>query len=58
MTTLLIADHAGGTLGDATAKTLTAAAALGAPVHVLVAGADVDGPAKEAAALDGVEAVL
>ena len=38
MTTLLIADYAAGHLSDATAKALTAARGLGAPVHVLVAG--------------------
>ena len=58
MTTLLIADHADGTLSDATAKALTAAKALGAPVHVLVAGHDVDAVAAAAAALDGVDLVL
>ncbi|MBJ3777751.1 electron transfer flavoprotein subunit alpha/FixB family protein [Acuticoccus mangrovi] len=58
MTTLLIADHADGALGDATAKALTAAVALGAPVHVLVAGGDVAAVAEAAAKLDGVAAVL
>jgi electron transfer flavoprotein alpha subunit len=38
MTTLLIAEHDNQTLKDATNKALTAAGALGAPVHVLVAG--------------------
>ncbi len=38
MTTLLIADHTNAKLADVTAKALTAARALGAPVHVLVAG--------------------
>ncbi len=38
MTTLLVAEYAGGELSDATAKALTAAVALGADVHVLVAG--------------------
>ncbi|WMS41154.1 electron transfer flavoprotein subunit alpha/FixB family protein [Acuticoccus sp. MNP-M23] len=58
MTTLLIADHASGALSDATHKALSAANALGAPVHILVAGADIDAAAKEAATLTGVEAVL
>ena len=42
MTTLLLAEVHDGQLNDATAKALTAAVALGAPVHVLVAGAGGD----------------
>jgi len=38
MTTLLLAKHDNHALNDATSKALTAAKALGAPVHVLVAG--------------------
>jgi len=58
MTTLLLADHHEDSLGDATAKALTAAKALGAPVHVLVAGQSPKGAAEAAAKLDGVEKVL
>src|SRR5580692_9953434 len=58
MTTLLIAEHDNRTLKDATNKALTAAGALGAPVHVLVAGEDARGVAEAAAKLDGVEKVL
>jgi electron transfer flavoprotein alpha subunit len=66
MTTLVLADVVSGDvasgstakLGDVTAKALTAALALGAPVHVLVAGLGVAGAAAQAAALDGVETVL
>ncbi len=58
MTTLVIAEHDNKTLKDATAKTVTAAAALGAPVHVLVAGEGADAVAAEAAKLTGVEKVL
>ncbi|WP_420391889.1 electron transfer flavoprotein subunit alpha/FixB family protein [Acuticoccus sp.] len=58
MTTLLIAEHAGGKLEDSTLKAMTAAAQLGAPVDVLVAGADVDAAAEAAAQLEGVQAVL
>ena len=58
MTTLLIAEHAGGQLNEATAKALTAAKALGAPVHILAAGEGIDGVAAKAAALEGVETVL
>ncbi len=58
MTTLLIAEHDNQTLKDATNKALTAASALGAPVHVLVAGAGARAVAEAAAKLDGVEKVL
>lgn len=59
MTTLLLADVAGSKLGlDITAKALTAATALGAPVHVLVAGEGVGEAAQAAAGLDGIEKVL
>ena len=58
MTTLLLADVNKGQLGDATSKALTAARALGAPVHILVAGDNVDAAAKAAASLEGVEKVL
>src|SRR4051794_31630668 len=58
MTTLLIAEHDHGSLKDATTKVLTAARALGAPVHVLVAGLNVGGVAQAAAKLDRVEKVL
>jgi electron transfer flavoprotein alpha subunit len=58
MTTLLVAEHDNRALKDATAKALTAASALAAPVHVLVAGQDCRGVAQAAAALEGVEKVL
>jgi electron transfer flavoprotein alpha subunit len=58
MTTLLIAEHDNKALKDATHKALTAAKALGADVHVLVAGKACQGVAKEASALDGVTKVL
>ncbi len=57
MTTLLLAEVHNGHLNDATAKALTAASALGAPVHILVAGAG-DEAAQAAAKLAGVEKVL
>ena len=38
MTTLLIAEHDDKGLKDVTAKAMTAATAIGAPVHVLIAG--------------------
>ena len=58
MTTLLIAEHDNKVLKDATAKALTAAKALGADVHVLVAGKDCKAVADAAAKLDGVKKVL
>ena len=58
MATLLLAEVHGGKLNDATAKALTAAVALGAPVHVLVAGQGADAAAAEAAKLAGVDKVL
>lgn len=58
MTTLLFAKHDNKTLNEATRKALTAAKALGAPIHVLVAGHDCRAVAEAAAKLDGVEKVL
>ena len=58
MTTLLIAEHDNKSLKDATNKALTAAKALGAEVHVLVAGKDAKPAAEAAARLDGVAKVL
>ncbi|MDI3470301.1 MAG: Electron transfer flavoprotein, alpha subunit [Pseudolabrys sp.] len=58
MPTLLLAEHDNRTLKDATNKALTAAKALGQPVHVLVAGSGCKAVADAAAKLDGVEKVL
>ncbi|MBU3730610.1 MAG: electron transfer flavoprotein subunit alpha/FixB family protein [Beijerinckiaceae bacterium] len=58
MTTLLLADHDNNTIKDSTAKALTAARALGAPVHILVAGTNCKAAAEAAAKLEGVEKVL
>src|SRR6476620_8602543 len=58
MTTLLVAEHDNKSLKDATNKALTAAKALGADVHVLVAGKDCKAAADAAAKLDGVAKVL
>jgi electron transfer flavoprotein alpha subunit len=58
MTTLLIADHDNASLKDATAKAMTAASALGADVHILVAGKDCRAAAEQAAKLTGVARVL
>ena len=58
MSTLVIAEHDNSSLRDATHKTITAAAALGAPVTVLVAGAGCASVGEEASKLAGVEKVL
>jgi electron transfer flavoprotein alpha subunit len=58
MTSLVIAEHTGAALKDATAKTITAAIQLGAPVHVLIAGMDAKGAADAASKIAGVEKVL
>jgi len=58
MTTLLVAEHDNKRLKDATAKALTAAKAVGADVHVLVAGKDCKAVAEAAAKLNGVAKVL
>ncbi|HLH94340.1 MAG TPA: FAD-binding protein [Xanthobacteraceae bacterium] len=58
MTTLLVAEHDNKSLRDATNKALTAARAMAAPVHLLVAGRDCRGVAEAAARLEGVAKVL
>jgi electron transfer flavoprotein alpha subunit len=58
MPTLLIAEHDNHRLRDATCKALTAATALGAEVHVLVAGSGCRGAAEAAGKLAGVSKVL
>ena len=58
MAALLIAEHDNVSLKDVTAKALTAALALGGPVHVLVAGSGAQAAAEAAAKLEGVGKVL
>ena len=58
MPTLLLAEHDNAALKDATNKALTAAKALGADVHILVAGYHCKAVADAAAKLDGVAKVL
>ena len=58
MSALVLADHDGSALGDATLATVTAAAALGGPVHVLVAGSGAQAIADAAGRIAGVEKVL
>jgi electron transfer flavoprotein alpha subunit len=55
---MLIAEHDNAHLKDATHKALSAATALGAPVHVLVAGSNAKAAAEAASKLAGVEKVL
>ena len=57
MTSLVLAEVHGTVLNDATAKAVAAATALGAPVHVLVAGEGVGAAAEAAAKIAGVEKV-
>jgi electron transfer flavoprotein alpha subunit len=58
MPTLLLAEHDNASLKDATNKALTVAKALGADVHILVAGHNCKVVAEAAAKLDGVAKVL
>ena len=58
MATLLLAEHDNKVLREQTAKAVTAAKALGAEVHVLVAGAGCKAVAEAAAKIDGVAKVL
>ena len=61
MTVLLLAEVHNGHLNDSTAKALTAAAQLGGPVHILVAGqgsGNSDEAAQAASKLAGVDKVL
>ena len=58
MTALVIAEHDNATLGGATLNTVTAAAACGGDVHVLVAGHNAAGVAQAAAQIAGVAKVL
>src|SRR3954452_4939934 len=58
MATLLLAEHDNKVLKDATNKAMTAARALGAEVHVLVAGSGAKAVADQAARIEGVAKVL
>jgi electron transfer flavoprotein alpha subunit len=58
MASLVIAEHDNATLKDATHKTVTAAAEISTPVHVLVAGENCAAVADAAAKIAGVEKVL
>jgi electron transfer flavoprotein alpha subunit len=58
MASLVIAEHDNASLKDATHKTVTAAAAISSPVHILVAGENCATVADAAAKIAGVEKVL
>ena len=58
MTALVIAEHDNASIKGATLNTVTAAAALGGDVHVLVAGLNAAGAAAAAAQIAGVAKVL
>ncbi|MDX9968857.1 MAG: FAD-binding protein [Hydrogenophaga sp.] len=58
MTVLVIAEHDNQTIKGATLNTVTAAAQLGADVHVLVAGHNAGAAAQAAAQIAGVAKVL
>ncbi|MEP6830034.1 MAG: electron transfer flavoprotein subunit alpha/FixB family protein [Rhizomicrobium sp.] len=58
MASLVLAEHDNKNMSDATAKTVTAAAAVSTPVHVLVAGENCGAVADAAAKIAGVEKVL
>lgn len=58
MAILVLADHDNAALNASTAKTLSAAKAIGGEIHVLVAGENCAAVASEAARLDGVGKVL
>jgi len=58
MASLVLAEHDNGALKDATHKTVSAAAQISTPVHVLVAGENCGAVADAAARIAGVEKVL
>jgi electron transfer flavoprotein alpha subunit len=58
MATLLVAEHDDKTLNPVTAKAMTAAKALGAEVHILVAGQGCKPAAEAAAKIEGAAKIL
>jgi electron transfer flavoprotein alpha subunit len=58
MRILILADHAGSLLQDATARVVTAAQAIGGSIDVLVAGHKCDAAARACTQIDGVGRVL
>lgn len=58
MTVLVIADHDNSALKESTLNTVTAAAAFGSDIHILVAGSSCSSAADAAAKINGVSKVL
>ena len=58
MTVLVIADHHNAALSDSTHKTVSAAAAIGGDIDILVAGSGAGAVAEAAAKISGVQKVL
>lgn len=58
MTVLVIADHHNAALSDSTHKTVSAAAAIGGDIDILVAGHNASAAAEAAAKISGVRKVL
>lgn len=58
MSILIIAEHDNQSLKPATLNTVTAAASLGLPIDLLVAGADCQAAAEQAAKVSGINRVL
>ena len=58
MAVLRLAEHDNASLKDTTARALTAARAIGSPVHALVAGSNCSPAAEAAARLEGIDKVL
>ncbi|TGY90471.1 electron transfer flavoprotein subunit alpha/FixB family protein [Marinicauda algicola] len=58
MSVLVIAEHAGGELNEATRAAVTAAKKIGGDIHVLVAGENAARVAEAAGRIDGVKKVL
>ncbi len=54
MAALVVAEHSNAALNEATHKAVSAAAALGGPVHVLVAGQNAGAAAAAAGGIAGV----
>ena len=58
MATLVIAEHDNGSLKKATLNTVTAAAAIGEGIDILVAGSDCQGAVDAAAQIAGINKVI
>ncbi|MGQ7843354.1 electron transfer flavoprotein subunit alpha/FixB family protein [Granulosicoccus sp. 3-233] len=58
MSTLILVEHEGGDIRPATLSVVTAAAAIGGDVHLLVAGSEATAVADKAATIAGVSKVL